>query len=123
MTSPEGGDPGDLSLSPSEKDAKSVLGTAEDVSKVKGRAPVGVEGEKDRVDLTLQRFVGYGGLGLMLVQFLVANFVFLKYAHEVGWDKLSAGVLQVFFAATVVQVIGVVLVIARSVFPEGGRKK
>ncbi len=119
----EGGGPGDNpSLAPSEKDAKSVLGSAEDVSKVEERGRA-VDVAQRTVDLTLQRFVGYGGLGLMLVQFLVANFVFLKYAHEVGWDKLSAGVLQVFFAATVVQVIGVVLVIARSVFPEGGRRK
>lgn len=123
MSSPEGGEPGDdLSLSPSEKDAKSVLGAAEDVSRVKGRGP-GVEARKDEVDLTLQKWVGYGGMGLMVAQLVVANLVFIKYAHEKGWGALEAGVIQVYLAATVVQVIGVVLIIARSVFPEGGRRK
>lgn len=119
----EGGDAGDDSaLVPSEKDAKAVLDTAEDVSRVetRGRA-VGVA--QSTVDLRLQKWVGYGGLGLMVAQLVVANLVFVKHAHEMGWGEVAPAVLQVYFASTVVQVIGVVYIVARSVFPEGGRAK
>jgi hypothetical protein len=120
--SEEGGESGDPSLGPSGKDADEVLGSAKAVSKIEERGRA-LETEKSKVDLTLQRFVGYGGLGLMVAQLVVANLVFVKYADAKGWSQLPTGVIQVFLAATVVQVIGVVLIVARSVFPEGGRRK
>ena len=52
---------------------------------------------------------------------MAADLVFIKYAHEKGWGDLPVGAIQAWLAATVVQVVGVVLVIARSVFPQDGR--
>lgn len=104
--------------------ADDVIGNAQELEPVPERSRnqlAKIEAESRGVDLRLQKIVGYGALALMLVQLLVANFVFLKYAGAKGWADLPTGAIQAWLAATVVQVIGVVLVIARCVFPSGGR--
>jgi len=115
----------DPSLAPSKKAASEVLDSAEGVAKLEDRSVEtrkrAIDNEKSGVDLTLQKWIGYGGPALMFIQLVIANLVFVKYAHEKGWGSIPTGVIQVYLAATVVQVIGVVLIIARSVFPEGGR--
>jgi hypothetical protein len=73
-----------------------------------------------RTDLNLKRIVGYGALAMMAAQLVVADAVFIFYCVGKGWGKLPEGSMQAWLAATVVQVIGVVLVIARSVFPSAG---
>ena len=58
-------------------------------------------------------------------QLIVVNAVFLLYA-ALGYDWAPpAGVVQVWLAATFVQVVSVVVVIARSLFPheDSGRKR
>jgi len=57
----------------------------------------------------------------MVVQLAVANIVFIKYCHNIDWGNVPTGAIQAWLASTVVQVVGVVLVIARSVFPQDGR--
>jgi hypothetical protein len=104
--------------------ADAVIGTAQEIEPVpeRNRDEIAqIDAESRGVDLLLQKVVGYGALGLMLSQLVVANIVFLKYAGAVGWSVLPTGAIQAWLAATVVQVIGVVIVIARCVFPSGGR--
>jgi hypothetical protein len=73
-----------------------------------------------RTELNLKRIVGYGALAMMAGQLVVADAVFILYCAGKGWGKLPEGSMQAWLAATVVQVIAVVLVIARSVFPSDG---
>jgi hypothetical protein len=50
-------------------------------------------------------------------QLLIADVVFLVFAWAGrGWD-LSPGVVEVWLAATVVQVVGIVLIVTRHLFP------
>ena len=60
----------------------------------------------------------------MGIQVLIADVAFYWYGFEHvingrRW-QIPAGAIQVWLAATVVQVIGIVLVIARSLFPSDG---
>lgn len=116
-------DGGDESAEP-ESPAAEVLKDATDLQEVPER-----QRERERrikidskeVDLKLQRFVGYGALAAMVVQLIAADVVFVIYGHHKGWGNLPTAAIQAWLAATVVQVVGVVLVIARSVFPRDGR--
>ena len=54
---------------------------------------------------------------LLAAQFAVADAVFVAFAWAGrSWD-LSPGVVEVWLAATVVQVVGVVVVVTRHLFP------
>jgi uncharacterized membrane protein len=56
-------------------------------------------------------------LWLLGAQFVVADAVFVAFAWAgQGWD-LPSGVVEVWLAATVVQVVGVVAVVTRHLFP------
>jgi hypothetical protein len=56
-------------------------------------------------------------LRILGVQLLVADAIFVAFAWiGVGWD-LPAGVVEVWLVATVVQVVGVVAVVTRHLFP------
>jgi hypothetical protein len=56
-------------------------------------------------------------LWLLGAQFVVADAVFVAFAW-VGWGwTLTPGVIEVWLAATVVQVVGVVAVVTRHLFP------
>ncbi len=77
--------------------------------------------ERKKDDLKLRKIVARGALLVMLAQVVVADLVFMKYAQANGW-KLEVGAIQAWLAATVVEVISVVLVITRYLFPEGGAR-
>jgi hypothetical protein len=63
-----------------------------------------------------QRYAGWI-LWLLGVQFVVADAVFVVFAWAGrSWD-LAPGVIEVWLAATVVQVVGVVAVVTRHLFP------
>jgi hypothetical protein len=54
---------------------------------------------------------------LLGAQFVVADAVFVALAWA-GWSwALPAGVIEVWLAATVVQVVGVVAIVTRHLFP------
>jgi hypothetical protein len=56
-------------------------------------------------------------LWLLGAQFVVADSVFVAFAWAgQGWD-LSSGVVEVWLAATVVQVVAVVAIVTRHLFP------
>lgn len=59
----------------------------------------------------------YGSIAAMAVQILIADGAFYLYGHAYRWE-VPVGAMQVWLGATVVQVIGVVLVIARSLFSD-----
>lgn len=63
-----------------------------------------------------ERYAGWI-LWLLGAQFLVADAVFVAFAWAGrSWD-LPSGVMEVWLAATVVQVVGVVAVVTRHLFP------
>jgi hypothetical protein len=61
-------------------------------------------------------------LWLLGAQFVIADAVFVTFAWAgMGWD-LPPGVVEVWLAATVIQVVGVVAIVTRHLFPnrDGG---
>lgn len=68
-------------------------------------------------DITLKKTYAKWLLWLVTVQLFVADVVFVVYAWAgKGWN-LEAGVIEVWLAATLVELIGVALVITRYLFP------
>lgn len=66
----------------------------------------------------LRRMYARRILWLLGVELLIANAVFVAFAWAgEGW-KLETAVIDVWLAATVVQVVGIVLVVTRHLFPE-----
>jgi hypothetical protein len=81
------------------------------------RRQVGVD--RARSDLKLSKWVGYGALVLLAVQIAVADKAFFDYGHAYGW-KIPVTAISAWLAAIVIQVVGVVLVIAHYLFPPNG---
>jgi hypothetical protein len=61
-------------------------------------------------------------LFLLLGQFLIADAVFIAFAWAGEDWHLSTAVIDVWLAATVVQVVGIVLVVTRHLFPDRDNK-
>jgi len=55
---------------------------------------------------------------LLLAQFLIADGVFVAFAWAGEDWRLSPAVVDVWLAATAVQVVGIVLVVTRNLFPD-----
>lgn len=79
-----------------------------------------VDLERKTADLKLSKVVGYGALGFMAAQLAVADVAFFLYGESNAW-QIPASAIEVWLAATVIEVIGVVLVIAKYLFPSGER--
>lgn len=71
---------------------------------------------RETFNLKTRRRVARWAIGLMVFQILLANVVFIVYALTKG-AELDVGALQVWLGTTVVQVVAVVLVITRYLFP------
>jgi hypothetical protein len=73
--------------------------------------------EHARQDIGLRQTYARGLLALLGLQLVAANVIFWVYA-EVGkhW-QLPSDVIQIWLAATVVQMVGVVTVVTRYLFP------
>ena len=67
-------------------------------------------------DLALRKRVANGALAMMVAEIVFANVVFVIYGDTNGWDIPTVAITG-WLAATVVQVISVVLVITRYLFP------
>lgn len=68
-------------------------------------------------DISLKRMYANRLLWLLMAQLVVADAVFITYAWAgVQW-KLSAAVIDVWLGATLVEVVGIVLVVTRYLFP------
>jgi len=93
----------------------------------KGRVPASTDDEIDQEqrrvnlreskdDLTLRKRFAYGAMGLMLVQVAAANYIFYLYGSALKW-QIPAVAMTGWLTATVVQLVSVVLVVARNLFP------
>ncbi|MGN6557557.1 MAG: hypothetical protein ACTHLH_06050 [Solirubrobacterales bacterium] len=79
-----------------------------------------LEGDDLEELIKLKRFYGRVVLGLMTLQLVVVNAGFLLYTWKGYHWKPPDGVVQVWLTATFVQIVSVVVVITKSLFP-GGR--
>jgi hypothetical protein len=70
--------------------------------------------EKD--NRKLRKYVANGALLVMLAQVVAANGTFIWYGDTNGWD-ISPAAISSWMAATVAQVVSVVLVITNYLFP------
>lgn len=70
--------------------------------------------EKD--NRKLRKYVANGALFVMLTQVVAANATFIWYGDTNGWD-ISPAAISAWMAATVAQVVSVVLVITNYLFP------
>jgi hypothetical protein len=78
-----------------------------------------LEGDDLEELIKLKRFYGRSVLVLMAVQLAVVNAGFLFYSWK-GYDwQPPDGVVQVWLTATFVQIVSVVVVITKSLFPGG----
>jgi hypothetical protein len=71
----------------------------------------------------LRKTYARGILWLLCIEMTVANAVFVAFAWVGEHWKLETAVIDVWLGATVVQVVGVVLVVTRHLFPERGSKR
>ncbi len=76
----------------------------------------GLRAEQAEDDRDARRLIVRWVVRAVAVQVVIADAVFIFYAHKNDWE-LSAGTMQVWLAAAVVQVIAVALVVVRSLFP------
>lgn len=74
-----------------------------------------------RTDSRLREFLGYGAVFAAGAQFVVADVAFYIYGAHADW-RIPPEVMIGWLGATVAQIIGIVLVIAKYLFPEGGPK-
>jgi len=72
-----------------------------------------------RLDLHLKRVIGYGAIGAAGAQIVLSNIVF---AYYVWWREaeLSGQVVVAWYTGVVVEVIGILLVVTRYIFPGRG---
>jgi hypothetical protein len=71
-------------------------------------------------DLELKAIYGYLLLALVLLQIVVADVIFIVYARHKKWD-VDPNVMKFWLAATVVEVIGMVTIVVRYLFPRRDR--
>lgn len=71
---------------------------------------------------TLRKYYGWALLGMLFAQVIAADVIFCLYAtHGVHW-KIPSTTMNVWLGATVVQVVGVVLVVVHYLFPDQSGK-
>jgi hypothetical protein len=68
-------------------------------------------------DLELRETYAKWLLGILAVELIVVNVIFCLYASKGRDWRLPDGVIQIWLAATVVQVVGIVTVVTRYLFP------
>ena len=77
----------------------------------------GIRGFDLRQDVELKRRYAKWLLILIAAQLVVADLIFVVYAWAGrGWE-LSPGVIEVWLAATLIELVGVVAVVTRYLFP------
>ena len=97
--------------------APDVRGIAQEAREGKGATPTSELGPKEKSDLHLRELYANVLLIALAAQLAVADAVFILYAWlGVDWN-ISQPIIGAWLGAAVVQVIGVVLVVTRSLFP------
>lgn len=135
MTDPAAADP-DLENGQAAETLEQLLGLSEPASDVEASIPpdeapgtssLSTRAERlhklrmddHELDHTLKKRLGHFAIVVMVAQLVVADGIFVVYAYQAGWD-LDAPVMVAWLSAAVVQVVGVVLVIAKYLFPQSG---
>jgi hypothetical protein len=75
--------------------------------------------ETEKENRRLRHWVANGALVVMLAQVVAANATFIWYGDVNGWD-ISPTAISAWMGATVIQVVSVVLVIIKYLFPPPG---
>jgi hypothetical protein len=75
--------------------------------------------QRERQDILLKRIFAGFGLVVMLLELGVATVIFWHYGEARRW-LLPDAVISAYLGATVVQVVSLVLVMTRSLFPHNG---
>jgi hypothetical protein len=79
--------------------------------------PEALEAKDREQDIGLKRMYALILLGLLAAQMIVADAVFVAYAWAgVNW-KVDGSVMEVWLGATLIEVVGIVLVVTRYLFP------
>lgn len=77
-----------------------------------------LKGELVAQELQLRRNYARGLLAILAIQLLIADAVFVAFAWAGEHWRLTTAVIDTWLAAVVVQVVGVVLVVTRHLFPQ-----
>lgn len=126
----EGGDapaPGDGTSEVPEGTIAAKLANAKDKPELvlsQGEADALTRGQdyrKAEQDIANRKRIADGAVALMVAQVVIANLVFIYYFVKVGPSDVEVGALQVWLGTTVVQIVGVVLVITQYLFPADGK--
>lgn len=75
--------------------------------------------ERMVIDVRLAKFIGYGALIAVAAQIVLADVAFFIYGFENDWH-IPAAAISAWLVAIVVQVIGILLVVAKDIFPGTG---
>lgn len=108
--------------SPPEEARSKPAPTDEELDLQQRRAEVEREEEKlhtERANRTLRESFAKGALGVMVLQIVAANAIFVWYGDTNGWD-VPGVTISAWLGSSVVQVVAVVLVIMNYLFPKGG---
>jgi hypothetical protein len=76
------------------------------------------ESERLQISVKLAKLIGYGALIAVVIQVVLADVGFFFYGFTNDW-KIPAAAITAWLAAIVVQVVGVVMVVAKDIFPGG----
>jgi hypothetical protein len=68
-------------------------------------------------DLRLRWIFASFGLAAMTAQIVIATIIFFRYGDAVKWE-LPDGVIAAYLGSAVAQVVGIVMVMTKSLFPE-----
>jgi hypothetical protein len=77
-------------------------------------------GERLKISIKLAKLIGYGALIAVVVQVVLADVAFFVYGFANHW-KIPAAAISAWLAAIVIQVVGVVMVVAKDILPGGVR--
>ncbi len=122
------GDGGASSLEPTAKTAldaavsQEALATAIPLNQLDPHDHHGLEGADHKQDIELKKTYAKWLLILVAAQLVVADGVFVAYAWAgVAWN-LDTAVIQAWLGATMIELVGVALVVTRYLFPRRDRK-
>lgn len=89
----------------------------------RARQEVETKRERDKQEIELRRTYANGLLRILTGQLVIAGAVFVAFAWAGKDWNLSTAVIDTWLGAVVVQVIGVVLVVTRHLFPQRDSKR
>lgn len=95
--------------------ADEVVGEAESIEPAEQQHP-DLARQRLLRDLNLGSSFARNALRVMVAQVFIADAVFIVYGFANGWD-IPTGAIQAWLGTALVQVIGVVVVITRYLFP------